>query len=44
MNRLEELRSYMEKEGLDGFYIAKPHPIPTGINPLALKTISQFYT
>ena len=24
MNRLEELRSYMEKEGLDGFYIAKP--------------------
>ena len=23
MNRLEELRSYMEKEGLDGFYIAK---------------------
>ncbi|MDO4313880.1 MAG: Xaa-Pro peptidase family protein [Eubacteriales bacterium] len=24
MNRLEELRAYMEKEGLDGFYIAKP--------------------
>lgn len=24
MNRLEDLRSYMEKEGLDGFYIAKP--------------------
>ena len=29
---------------LQGFYIAKPHPVPTGINPLALKTISQFYT
>lgn len=24
MNRLEELRTYMEKEGLDGFYIANP--------------------
>lgn len=24
MNRLEQLRTYMEKEGLDGFYIAKP--------------------
>ena len=40
----EDCTKDMEKEGLDGFYIAKPHPIPTGINPLALKTISQFYT
>ena len=24
MKRLEQLRAYMEKEGLDGFYIAKP--------------------
>ena len=42
----EEINKVLELgvDLLQGFYIAKPHPIPTGINPLALKTISQFYT
>ena len=42
----EEINKVLELgvDLLQGFYIAKPHPVPTGINPLALKTISQFYT
>lgn len=29
---------------LQGFYIAKPQPVPEDISPAALKTISEFYT
>ena len=42
----EEINKVLELgvDLLQGFYIAKPQPVPTSISPLALKTISQFYT
>lgn len=42
----EEINKVLELEVdlLQGFYIAKPQPVPTGISPMALKTISEFYT
>ena len=42
----EEINKVLELgvDLLQGFYIAKPQPVPEDISPVALKTISQFYT
>ena len=42
----EEINKVLELDVdlLQGFYIAKPQPVPAGLSPAALKTISQFYT
>ena len=42
----EEINKVLELgvDLLQGFYIAKPQPVPEDISPVALKTISEFYT